>query len=83
MPINYDVAYPKLQKQVLDFKSRSEAVLSALRSLNSLTRLVQDIDPFTAGRDLKNIAKAQEQVDRNISCVRHLYGTNESNSSKS
>ena len=55
-----------------------EAQLTALRNLNSLTRLVQDIDQFTASRDLKNIVKAQNSVSKSIAQVRNLYEDDDS-----
>jgi hypothetical protein len=55
--------------------------LDALRSLNTLTRLVQDIDPFTARRDLKNIDKAMDSVTRHIARVRHQYDSGDSSKS--
>lgn len=50
-----------------------EAMLTGLRNLNSLTRLVQDIDPFTASRDLKNIRKAIANVQSSIDEITGLF----------
>lgn len=64
-----DEMYAKYQTAV----ERSTVILDTLRSLNTLTRLVQDIDVFTAPRDLKNIEKAMDSVSKDIARVRHHY----------
>lgn len=50
-----------------------EAQLAALRNLNNLTRLVQDIDPFTVSRDLKNIGKALGNCESSIDKLVDLF----------
>lgn len=51
----------------------SELRLRVLRNLNSLTRLVQDIDLGTAPRDLKNIEKAEITTIRSLAELKSEY----------
>lgn len=64
-----DEMFAKYERTV----TRNKAKLDALRTLNHLTRLVQDIDPFTVCRDLKNIEKSMETLQRHIAQVKHHY----------